>query len=174
MHTYLLSVRLPPTANAARSRSPLDGTRQLRLTRLVEPHSLQEAVHARDSARTRTGTQLSRELLQEGEERLAILAALRRRRLRRLHRPRLPPSNDDLVAAGTVVKEICLNADGKTGCFEILGDSQHDSCFTVPRPIGNNVAARGFVFSSSDHLTVTTTEAAPTAAANITIETDKG
>ncbi|KZV92986.1 hypothetical protein EXIGLDRAFT_58501 [Exidia glandulosa HHB12029] len=57
-----------------------------------------------------------------------MFAAPRKRRLRRPHRPRLPPPNDDLAAADTVIKEILLNANGKTGCFEILGDSQHDSC----------------------------------------------
>ncbi|KZV93906.1 hypothetical protein EXIGLDRAFT_767659 [Exidia glandulosa HHB12029] len=49
---------------------------------------------------------------------------------------------DNVAAADTGIKdvvEMCLNADGKTGCFEILGDSK-DSCFTIPRPIGNNVA----------------------------------
>ncbi|KZV83909.1 hypothetical protein EXIGLDRAFT_700947 [Exidia glandulosa HHB12029] len=30
------------------------------------------------------------------------------------------------------VVEMCLNGDGKTGCFKILGDSK-DSCFTIPR-----------------------------------------
>ncbi|KZV99939.1 hypothetical protein EXIGLDRAFT_831169, partial [Exidia glandulosa HHB12029] len=49
---------------------------------------------------------------------------------------------DDLAAADTGIKDvvdICLNKDGKMGCFEILGDGK-DSCFTIPRPIGNNVA----------------------------------
>lgn len=36
------------------------------------------------------------------------------------------------------VIEMCENPDGKTSCFEILGDSK-DSCFTIPNPIANNV-----------------------------------
>ncbi|KZV77844.1 hypothetical protein EXIGLDRAFT_784710 [Exidia glandulosa HHB12029] len=33
----------------------------------------------------------------------------------------------------------CNNADGFTQCFATLGDSKQ-SCFTIPRPLANNVA----------------------------------
>ncbi|KZV92961.1 hypothetical protein EXIGLDRAFT_768494 [Exidia glandulosa HHB12029] len=112
-------------------------------------------------------------------ERAKMFAAPRKRRLRRPHRPRLPPPNDDLAAADTVIKEILLNANGKTGCFEILGDSQHDSCSPPCVRLATTSPSEDtcvlFTCDTADHLTVTTTttiEAATTTSPNIiTIET---
>ncbi|KZV94403.1 hypothetical protein EXIGLDRAFT_835012 [Exidia glandulosa HHB12029] len=46
---------------------------------------------------------------------------------------------NDAMDTGIKDVEGCNNADGFTKCFEILGDSK-ESCFTIPRPLANNVA----------------------------------
>jgi hypothetical protein len=50
-----------------------------------------------------------------------------------------PPPNPHPDSGIANVIEGCVNPDGVTECFEILGDLK-ESCFTIPNPLANQVA----------------------------------